>query len=69
MTHKLIRFADVMQRTGFSRSWLNKLIARGDFPAVVKTGKRAAAFVESEVDAWIERQISGRDVTRSESNT
>lgn len=60
MTQKLIRFADAMQRTGFSRSWLNKLIARGKFPAVVKTGKRAAAFVESEVDAWVEQRINDR---------
>ncbi|EPT5087413.1 helix-turn-helix transcriptional regulator [Salmonella enterica subsp. enterica] len=34
------------------------MIAQGEFPRPVKTGKRAVSFVEREVDAWIENKIS-----------
>lgn len=60
MSEKLIRFPEVERRTGFCRSWIYKLIAKGEFPVFVKTGGRAVAFVESEVDAWVTAQIHAR---------
>ncbi|HBQ0509236.1 TPA: AlpA family transcriptional regulator [Klebsiella pneumoniae] len=54
---KLIRLPDVMNRTGFGKTWIYELIKTGCFPAQIKTGVRAIAFIESEVDAWIERAI------------
>lgn len=46
-----------MSRTGFGKTWIYELIKAGCFPAQIKTGVRAIAFIESEVDAWIERAI------------
>ena len=40
-------------------------IAEGKFPRPVKTGKRGVAWVESEIDAWIERLIAVRDAADS----
>lgn len=56
--HRLIRLPEVKRRTGFGKTWIYTLIKAGRFPSQVKTGVRAVAFIESEVDAWIEEIIS-----------
>ncbi|EMO0474738.1 AlpA family transcriptional regulator [Pluralibacter gergoviae] len=55
---KLIRFSEALDRTGYGRSWLYKLIAQQRFPQPVKIGSRSIAFVESEVDEWINQRIA-----------
>ena len=54
---RLIRFPEVMNRTGYGKAWIYRLISEGRFPAPVKIGVRAVAFVESEVDEWIQSVI------------
>ncbi|EAV3930948.1 AlpA family transcriptional regulator [Salmonella enterica] len=54
---RLIRLPEVLERTGFGRAWIYRLISEGRFPAPVKIGVRAVAFVESEVDEWIQSVI------------
>lgn len=49
----LIRLPEVLKRTGFGKAWIYRLISEGRFPAPVKIGVRAVAFVESEIDEWI----------------
>ncbi|MEQ9916561.1 AlpA family transcriptional regulator [Pectobacterium aroidearum] len=56
--HRLIRLPEVKRRTGFGKTWIYELIKAGRFPSQVKTGARAVAFIESEIDAWIEKIIS-----------
>ncbi|HCD6957792.1 TPA: AlpA family transcriptional regulator [Klebsiella variicola] len=53
----LIRLPEVLKRTGFGKAWIYRLIKDGKFPAPVKIGTRAVAFVESEIDAWIQSVI------------
>ena len=53
----LIRLPEVLKRTGFGKAWIYRLISEGRFPAPVKIGIRAVAFVESEVDEWIQSVI------------
>lgn len=53
----LIRLPEVLKRTGFGKAWIYRLISEGRFPAPVKIGVRAVAFVESEIDAWIQSVI------------
>lgn len=48
---KLIRISEVIDRTGFCRAWIYRLIKNNSFPAPVKTGERSIAFIESEIDA------------------
>lgn len=59
MTHKkkLIRISEVIDRTGYGRMWIYNLIKNNRFPTPVKTGERTIAFVESEIDAWIDEKI------------
>ncbi|CNJ46052.1 zinc binding domain%3B DNA primase%2CPhage P4-associated%3B Replicative helicase RepA%2C Phage P4-associated [Yersinia enterocolitica] len=54
----LIRLPEVLKRTGFSRPWIYKLLKQKRFPPPIKIGGRAIAFVESEVNDWIEQQIA-----------
>jgi len=54
----LIRMPDVLKRTGFCRAWIYQLIHQKRFPEPVKIGERAIAFVESEIDEWIESTIN-----------
>lgn len=60
MSEKLIRFAEVERRTGFSRAWLYKLINRGEFPRPRRTGARSVSFLESEINAWIQSKADSR---------
>lgn len=61
---KLIRLTQVMECTGLARSTVYKFIAQGDFPKPVKLGPRVAAWVETEVQQWIEDKIKLRSHCR-----
>ncbi|GKW19594.1 DNA-binding protein [Pectobacterium araliae] len=63
--HRLIRLPEVKRRTGFGKTWIYTLIKIGRFPSQVKTGVRAVAFIESEIDAWIDNAIArSRDLSK-----
>lgn len=55
---KLIRLSEVKNKTGYSKSWIYKLIRLRQFPQPIKIGSRAVAFIEGEIDEWIEVLIS-----------
>jgi len=54
---RLIRLPEVLERTGYGKAWIYRLINEGKFPAPVKIGVRAIAFIESEIDDWIQAVI------------
>ncbi|WP_446471113.1 helix-turn-helix transcriptional regulator [Xenorhabdus stockiae] len=54
----LIRLPEVQRRTGYSKAWIYRLIADEKFPKQVKIGTRSVAFIESEIDGWIDQRIS-----------
>ncbi|MEI7309690.1 AlpA family transcriptional regulator [Pectobacterium carotovorum] len=58
MSQTLIRMTETMRRTGYSKAWLYRLINQERFPQPVKIGSRSIAFVESEVDEWIDQRIA-----------
>lgn len=58
MSKSLIRLPDVQRRTGYSKAWIYRLMSQGKFPASVKIGTRAIAFVESEIDDWVNQRIA-----------
>ncbi|EJA5009149.1 helix-turn-helix transcriptional regulator [Salmonella enterica] len=57
MSNNLLRMSEIMRRTGYGKAWIYRLISQGKFPRPVKIGSRAIAFVESEVDDWINQRI------------
>jgi prophage regulatory protein len=62
MSHSILRLPDVKNRTGLSRSTIYLRMDLGIFPQTVNLGSRAVGWVESEIDAWLEKQIQARGI-------
>lgn len=60
---RLLRRPTVEALTGLSRSGIYDRIRRGEFPAPVSLGASAVAWVESEVNAWIQARIEAGRTT------
>ena len=62
-TPKLIRIKSVIELTGVSKSYIYDLSNRGLFPKSIQliSGGTSVAWVESEVEGWIEERIAERD--------
>ena len=58
---RFIRLKEVEHITGLARSTIYKYIKTKTFLASVSLGDRAVAWIESEVDKWIEDRIAERD--------
>jgi len=57
MINSLIRLPIVKERTGLSRSTIYLRISEGSFPKPVSLGSRAVAWIESEIDGWIQERV------------
>ena len=68
---RLIRLPEVLSRTGYGRTTIYRKMEDGSFPRSVKLDgppkdpeafdSRAVAWIENEVDQWIESRIEERD--------
>ena len=68
---RLIRLPEVLSRTGYGRASIYRKIGNGSFPRSVKLDGppvdpeafdcRAVAWIEDEVEQWIESRIDERD--------
>lgn len=64
MAPKLIRRAQVLERLGNrSVSWLYEEMGAGRFPRPIRVGRWGVAWIESEVDTYVEQQIAGGRVS------
>jgi len=57
---RLLRIREVCDRVGLSKTTIYVRMANGDFPKPVQLGG-TVAWVESEIDKWIEDRIADRD--------
>lgn len=58
MPKTFLKLPEVMRRTGLAKSTIYKRAAEGTFPKPVKTGLRASAFIESEVQLWMDQRVA-----------
>ncbi len=68
---RLIRLPEVLNRTGYGRTSIYRKMEEGTFPKCLKLGSpvkdptqfdsRAIAWIEDEVDQWVESRIEERD--------
>ncbi|PWI31842.1 transcriptional regulator [Vibrio albus] len=58
---KFSRLKDVMEKTGLSRSAIYNKIKEGEFPASVPIGSRTVAWLESDLNEWLEWRVQVRD--------
>jgi prophage regulatory protein len=54
---RLIRLKEVIAMTGLSRASVYKFVSEDRFPAQISLGYRCVAWVESEVQQWIEQRV------------
>jgi prophage regulatory protein len=45
----------------YSRAHIYRLIHAKKFPTPVRLGENRIAFVESEIDAWLDSKVAARD--------
>lgn len=60
MTAKLLKLDAVKQITAQSKSAIYEKISGGKFPTPVRLGERAVAWVEDEVNAWVNARMEER---------
>lgn len=56
-TSRLLRLPEVLKRIGWSRSQLYKQIERGRFPRPARLSERTVAWLEADIDQWIEERV------------
>ncbi|ASG04982.1 DNA-binding protein [Vibrio anguillarum] len=57
---RFLKLKEVMEKTTLSRSAIYRKMNDGEFPESVSLGERAIAWVESEVDEWMEERLERR---------
>ena len=60
--NRLIRMKQVIEKTGLSKSYLYAISSQGIFPQSISLvpGGTSKAWIEAEVDQWIEQRIANR---------
>jgi prophage regulatory protein len=54
---RFLRLPEVIAKTGVSRSTIYYWIDQGTFPRQISLGARSAAWLESEINEWMEKKI------------
>ena len=77
--HRLIRLPEVLSRTGYGRTSIYRKMEDGSFPKSVKLGNpledpnafdcRAVAWIEDEVDEWVDSRIEERNLGSTDYST
>jgi prophage regulatory protein len=57
---RLLRLPEVLKTTALSRSSVYRLMEAGEFPVSIRLGARSIAWVEEEVQNWIQQRIDDR---------
>ncbi len=57
---RFLKLQEVMEKTALSRSAIYRKMNEDQFPQSISLGGRAVAWVESEVDEWMEECLALR---------
>ncbi len=60
MQYKFIRLPQVKSITGKSKTSIYKDIKDGTFPKQYPNGKQSVAWLESDIQKWIEERVNGQ---------
>ncbi len=58
MAHKMLRLPSVIELTGLSRSSIYLRMKNNAFPQSISLGDRAVAWLESDIEQWLDERIS-----------
>lgn len=56
--HTLIKLPEVKRRTTLSTSEIYRRLEAGTFPQQIRLGAKAVAWLEHEVNAWIDARVA-----------
>lgn len=56
---RIIRMAELIKITGYSRASIYNFMAAGSFPKSKKLGLRAVGWSSHDVQAWIDARLNG----------
>lgn len=56
-TKRLLRRKQVEEKTGLSCSSIYQAMQEGTFPKPISIGPRAVAWVDNEIESWIDEKI------------
>ncbi|WP_324726370.1 AlpA family transcriptional regulator [Klebsiella sp. ZJOU C1] len=59
-SHQLLRLKQVEEKTGLKRSQVYLYMKKGNFPKSIKIGPASVAWLESEIDEWINLKLAKR---------
>ena len=59
-TDRLMRMPDVINMTGLPRSTIYLKMKHNEFPQQVRISSRSVAWIESEIQSWINNSVSKR---------
>ncbi|CAH1561503.1 helix-turn-helix transcriptional regulator [Vibrio owensii] len=59
---RFLRLQEVKEKTGLSKSAIYSKIKEGEFPASVPIGSRTVAWIDSDVEKWLEWRVQVRDI-------
>ena len=56
-----LRLKEVRHKTGLGRSTIYRWMDEGSFPKSVRLGARSVAWIESEIDDWLQAKSKARE--------
>lgn len=59
-SQQLLRLKNVVEKTGLKRSQIYLYMKDGTFPTSIKIGPASVAWLESEIDTWINLKLANR---------
>lgn len=59
-SHHLLRLKQVEEKTGLKRSQIYLYMKNGSFPRSIKIGPSSVAWLESEIDEWVDIKLGNR---------
>lgn len=57
---RLLRLPQVLDKTGLKRAQIYTYMKSGSFPKSIKIGPSSVAWLESEIDEWINQKLNSR---------
>lgn len=66
MSKKFIRLPEVKNKTGLSRSSIYLRMSNGEFPRSISLGSRAIAWLDADIEHWLDERIAASKAANHE---
>jgi prophage regulatory protein len=66
MSKKFIRLPEVKNKSGLSRSSIYLRMSNGEFPLSISLGGRAVAWLDTDIEQWLDERIAASKVVNHE---